>query len=148
MTNNELFRQVVKAMATGDRDRAIDLNKQVLDSDRRAYFIFVSAVFAGAVEHRFKDDRSHEAVVRFVNEMRHDFRNAEPPIKPLAVEGLIRALFGEDHFLDDIDSEDQFLSQYAVIRKIVDQSDHMKERFDDYLADAETLARQWASEEG
>lgn len=146
MESSKLFRQIVKAMAAGKGSEALELDGQIPDEDRQAYFIFVSAVFAGAVEHRFEDDDSHAAVVSFVNEMRRDFSQSDAPIKPLIVEGLIRAILGEDHLIDDIDSGDQFMAQYAVIRKVVDQSDHMKTRFDDYLTDAETLARAWTQE--
>ena len=145
MERSELFRRTITAVASGDGEQAKTLNAQIQPDDREDFFIFVAAVFAGAVDHWFGDDRSRQAVDRFVNEMRHDFRNAEPPIKPLVIEGLIRALFGEDHLLDDISGDDQFLSQYVVIRKIVDQSDHMKERLGDYLADAELLAREWGA---
>lgn len=48
--------------------------------------------------------------------------------------------------LDYINSGDQFIVQYTAIRKIIDQSDHMKENLDKYFTDAETLVDQWASE--
>ncbi|MGH8792945.1 MAG: hypothetical protein ACRDXX_09895 [Stackebrandtia sp.] len=108
----------------------------------------MTAFFAGAAGHRFEHDQSHDAIHRFVSEARYDYRSADPPVKALVMEGLFRVLFGEEHLLNEISPEDQLRHQFLAIRKIVDQSEHMKERLDDYLADAETLARQWASEKG
>ncbi|ADD44059.1 hypothetical protein [Stackebrandtia nassauensis] len=145
MPSNQLFRETVKAMALGDGAKARELNEQIPDADREAYAIYVAAMFAGAAGHQFEADQSPEAIKRFVNEMRHDFRKADPPFQPLAMEGLFRVLFGEEHLLDEISPADQMRLQFLAIRKIVDQSDHMKQRLDDYLTDAETLAEQWMS---
>ena len=147
MADNELFRQVVKAMALGDGDRAQVLNREISPDDRESFHTYVTAMFAGAAAHRFEHDQSREAIDQFVNEMRHDYRKADPAFKPLVMEGLLRALFGEEHLIDEISPEDQLRTQFLAIRKIVDQSDHMRERLDDYLTDAQALAEHWSNED-
>lgn len=117
------------------------------DKDMNGYNVFVTAMFCGAVEHRFEDDQSRDEISRFVEEMRYDYQNLTPALKPLTVEGLIRAVFGEEHLLDEIDPLEQFRHQLLATRKIVDQSDHMQQRIDDYLTDAETLTNEWLNAE-
>ncbi|WP_155829780.1 hypothetical protein [Glycomyces tenuis] len=146
MANYPLFREVMRAAVSGDAKRAGELDDQITDADRNAYNIYVTALFCGALEHRFATDQSQAAIKRFVDEMRYDYRNAQPPIQALVVEGLIRAVFGEDHLLDEISGEDQLRYQLLALRKIVDQSPEMKSRLDDYLSDAETLAAELQSE--
>jgi hypothetical protein len=147
MASKQLFRDTVKAMALGEGAKARELNEQIPEADGEAYAIFVAAMFAGAVGHRFADDQSQQAIKQFVDEMRHDYRHATPRFKPLVMEGVLRVLFGEEHLLDDISPEDQLRSQFMAIRKIVDQSEHMKQRLDEYLTDAEILAAHWQNEE-
>jgi hypothetical protein len=143
METEALFREVVKAAALGDMDRAAQLDDQIPEQDSERFTTFLTAMFCGALEHRFGGDPSPDAVRRFVQEACDDFRDAQPPIKPLVLEGVIRGMLGEEHLLDEISAEDQLLYQIPVIRKIVHQSAEMKARIDDYLTDAETLAAKW-----
>jgi len=147
MADFTLFRNVMRAAALGNSDRASELDDQIVEQDRGAYDIFVTAMFCGAVAHRFEADQGNAAISRFVDEMRYNYRNAQPPIRPLALEGTVRAVFGEEHLLDEIDGAEQLRHQFLAIRKIVHDSEHMKERMDDYLADAELLAKQWMSDD-
>lgn len=146
MSDTKLFRHVVKAFALGDASEAKRLDAQIIDADREAYNLYVMAVFFGAVGHRFGDDNSPEAVRIFASELRQEYPNPPEPIKLMVVEGLIRAVFGEDHLLDEISPHDQLLYQFPIIRKIVGQSPEMRERIEDYLTDAETLAKGMADE--
>jgi len=83
----------------------------------------------------------------FVDEARHDYRNAEPELNVLILEAMIRAIYGEEHLVDHVPSDDQLMVQAPAIRKIVLQSQEMQDRLDDYLADAETLAKAWSEED-
>lgn len=143
MSNFALFRKVVKAVTQGDAQEAKQLDAEIADDERATFNIYVTAVFFGAVGHRFEEDHSQAAIQQFANEMREEYRNAPAPMKPLVVEGLIRAAFGEEYFLDEISADDQLTFQFPIIRKIVAQSEHMQARIDDYLADAQTLANEW-----
>ncbi|MDN3241839.1 hypothetical protein [Glycomyces tritici] len=80
-----------------------------------------------------------------MNEMRYDYRNATPKMNFLAVEALIRALYGEEELADDIAAADQYRVQISTIVKIVTQSAPMQAQLDIYLAEAEALATQWSS---
>lgn len=136
--------EFLKAQALRDFDRADALDAQLTDAERGDYFLLSMALFAGALGHRLGDDPPRSDVDKFVNEMRHDYRDAEPKVNFLALEAMIRAVYGEDHLIDDLPAEDQYLVQVPTIVKIVAQSSEMRERLDEYLADAEVLAAQWA----
>ncbi|MGH8792947.1 MAG: hypothetical protein ACRDXX_09905 [Stackebrandtia sp.] len=151
MTSSRLSREILKAAALGDAGTVEQLNEERLSKDRsederRQFRTLVSALFCIVLERRFRDDASHAAVKRFIDEMRYDYRNAEPPIKPLVTEGLIRGVMGEEHLLDEIAPEEQLEAQFPVIRKITMQSEDMTNRIDAYLTDAEALAAQRVSE--
>ncbi|MGH8792946.1 MAG: hypothetical protein ACRDXX_09900 [Stackebrandtia sp.] len=148
MTVKTDHRELVKAIAVGNTEKANALNDRIPDDEREDFHTFVTAFFSLMLEQRFKDDSSREAILAFVDEMRYDYRNTEPPIKPLAVEGLIRASCGEEHFFDEISPTDTLRSEFLVIGKIAAQSPIVIPRIEDFLTDAETLAAQWASEAG
>jgi hypothetical protein len=145
VSDTALFRRLAKAFALGDTEQAKRLDAEIPDGEREAYNVYVTAFLFGAVGHRFEDDHSLDAIKKFAAEMSDEYRNAPVPVRVLAVEGLIRAVFGEDNLLDEISPEDQLRLPIPIIRKIVAQSPHMRERLDDYLTDAATLATQWTS---
>lgn len=136
-------REMLKAQALGDVQAADAIDGQLSDDERERYYVLTLALFVGAVGHRLGDGPTREAIDAFVNEMRYDYRNAEPKVNFLVVEALVRAVFGEDQLIDDISPKDQYLAQLPAIRKIVAQSEHMKARLDDYLTEAEALAAEW-----
>jgi hypothetical protein len=139
-------RELLKAQALRDTKTADQINEQLTDGERGYYHLMTMALFAGALESRLGDAPSREEIDKFVSEMRYDYRNASPKMNFLAVEALIRAIYGEEELVDDISAADQYRVQIAAIVKVVAQSDDMKRRLDDYLSDAETLAAQWQSE--
>ncbi|MGH8791382.1 MAG: hypothetical protein ACRDXX_01880 [Stackebrandtia sp.] len=147
MTTDVVHRDIMKAAALGDSETANQLYGQLTVEGRESYNIFVIAMFAGAMGVRFKDDQSLEAIRRFAAEMQYDYRDAEPPVKQLTVELVIRAMMGEEHLFEEISGEEQLRIQLLSIRKVVDQSEQMKARLDDHLTDAEALAAQWVGGE-
>jgi hypothetical protein len=138
------IRDIVRAIASGEGVKAKNLVNQLPDEDHQAYFIFLSAVMAGALDHHFKTDHSREAITRFVNEMRYEYRKVDPPINTLVIEGVIRGFFGEDHLLNGMSTKDKIIAAYPIIRSIVARSRHMQDNLDKYFTDAEMLAQQWA----
>ena len=139
-------KEFLKAQSLRDWDTADALDAQLNEDERREYHLLAMALFAGAVGDRLGDDPSRDEIDRFVNEMRHDYRNADPKVNFLALEAMIRGLYGEDHLIDDLPVKEQHLVLVPTIIKVVAQSDHMQQRLDDFLTDAETLAAHWQSE--
>lgn len=146
MTLNPLFSQTLRAAALGKADEAHQLYDQIPEAERENYNVFIVAFFAICLEVRFKNDQSLAAIKTFADEMRYDYRNAEPPVKQLVVEGLIRGMMGEEQVLQEITPADQYRTQMLAIRKIVGQSPEMQTDLSSYLAEAEGLAAQWIAE--
>ncbi|MFD0556994.1 hypothetical protein FB566_2246 [Stackebrandtia endophytica] len=146
MTDYQLFRQIVGAMAVGEGSKASVLIDQIPDEQEPDFHTYVTAFFSTAVVQRFGESPGPDVLRTFVDEMRYDYRNAEPPLKPMSMEALLRAFYGEEHLLDEITPEEQLRCEFLAIRKIVHQSEEMRLRLDAYLADAETLAKEWAAE--
>ncbi len=78
--------------------------------------------------------------------MRYDFRKVREQVNLLHVEAIIRGLYGEDHLLEDIASEDQYQAAMPVIYKVIGQSEEFRAQLDQYLADAERMVRIWQSD--
>jgi hypothetical protein len=146
MKDDPKHRELLKAMALGETQQAIELSEQVAEYGKNEYHGLVTALFCILLEHRFGENTNHDAIAEFVSEMRYDYRNANPPIKPLVIEAVIRASLGEDHLLDEISAEDTLSAEYQVIRKIVLQSESVTSNIDQVLNDAESLVAQWANE--
>ncbi|GAA4914554.1 hypothetical protein LX16_5187 [Stackebrandtia albiflava] len=136
----------IRAIVSGDTRTADELNERIPQTERRDFHVFVSAFFALMLEQRFKDDSSRETISTFVDEMRHDFRNANPPMQPLVVEALIRAHCGEDHLFEELSATDVYRAEFQVIVKVGTQTPEVRERLGDFLADAERLAQSWSAE--
>jgi hypothetical protein len=147
MTGNPLFRETMRAAALGNSTEASRLYDQIPKVEIEQYNLFVVAFFAAALGVRFKDDHSLGAIKQFAEEMRYDYREANPPVKQMVIEGLIRGMLGEEQMFEEISAAEQYRTQLLAIRKIVGQSPEMQAHLDDYFADAETLAAQWQSEE-
>jgi hypothetical protein len=142
--NVALFRATMRAVALGNADEAIALEEQIPDADREAYHLHVTAMFAALVQHWFQEDSSHPAIVKFVNGLRQEYAEANPPIRSLMIEGLIRVVFGEEHFLAEIPLAEQLRSQFLVIRTIIEESPDLVEQLDEVLDAAAELAGIWA----
>lgn len=138
---------LLKAEVLGDVETAKSLNSALSDDDLDHYDVLAVALFAGAISHRLGEAPEDDEIDAFVAELREDYRNAEPAVDMTVMEALVRAMFGADEMLDGVSGEEQHAAQLPIISKIVAQSNEMKTRIDDHLADAESLARQWESEE-
>ena len=134
-------------MATGNAAHANELNAAMPDTDRPAFNQYLSAVFAVLLEQRFRDDLSRDAIAAFANEMVGDYADTDIQIKPLTVEGVIRAASGEHHLLGDLSGEDVLSTQFLVIGKIVMHSQDIQADLDRFLDEAEELVAEWEQEE-
>ena len=146
MTVTDNVRELVRSVALGDAAKAQRINDELSDEQRDELGIFGTAVVSVCLGHQFKDDSSHDAIRRFVARMQANYANTQPPLKPFAIEGVIRAFAGEEHLLDEISAQDQLASQFPIIREIVAETPELHGRIDDVLTDAETLVREWTAD--
>lgn len=143
MPDYSLFQRTMRAAAQGRSTEANELLDRIPKSDIPMYNMYILAMFTVCVDVRFEHDASPEAIRAFGDEMRYDYRNAQPPVKQHVVEGLIRGMAGEEHLLKEISPENQHMTQLMAIRKIVGESPKLQENLGTYLAEAVDLAREW-----
>lgn len=146
MSNPGKYRDILRALALGDADTADRLHAEL--DDAADHSDLVAAAFCIVVEQRFKEDSSPEAISRFMAETRSSFANAQPPLKILAAEAMVRAALRpeEADLLDEVDPSDHVRTQLPLIRKIVAESPDLQACIDDVLDDAEKIAAHWASQ--
>lgn len=138
--------ELLKALALGEVTGADHASDNFDEAERERYYVLTLALFAGAVGHRLGGEPERSDVDAFVHELNLDYEDDDSQVNFLAVEAVVRAVFGEDHLIDDLSSRDQYLAQLPAIRKVVAQSDDLRDRLDDYLAEADSLASEWAGE--
>lgn len=145
MEQSEKFRQHARALLSGNGPEAQRLLDQFTRDDHGAHFMFIGALFTRITLRHFGTELQPEALQEFMTEIRQEFQSANPPLNSLHVEGVIRAVYGENRFLDEIPAGDQSLAMWAVIRKITDQTvlgRHLEQLF----GEAEQLAGKWISQ--
>lgn len=147
MTASTAPRTLLRAFALRDTATTHALNEALPASERDEYFDLVAALFAVLLERRFASGVSRDAIASFVNEMRYDYRNAEPSFNSLAAEGVIRAAFGDDHMLADIPNAEVLNVQHQVITKVVAQDTEVSASLDRFLDEAESTAASWRAED-
>ncbi|GAB3993917.1 hypothetical protein GCM10029992_06840 [Glycomyces albus] len=140
-------RELVEAIASRDLTKARQLNEAMPVEDRPAYAQYLSAVFAILLEDFFGDNLSRDAISGFVKQLKDDFRNAEPPFRPLVVEGVIRASAGETDLYNDLESEDIVSTQVMIIGKLGIQGTSVRPDLENILNEAEQLVAEWAHEQ-
>ena len=122
MTSEVRFRDFCRAWLLGDNDAADDLQARLPDTEYQESDELVSAAFCVAVEHRFKTDPGPAAIRTFMDEVRVNFEDAQPPLKLLIAEALVRGALGEEHLIDEVDPNDFTPTQMPLTRKIVAES--------------------------
>jgi len=146
MADYDLFQKIVKALALGEGANARELISQMREDEQKDYAVFVAAAFTELAGELFDKDHGLVAIKGFVDEMAHAYRSSNPPIKPIAMEALIRALFYEDQSLDEVSPEEQLRLQTMALRMIVHKSAEIHAQLDLHLAEAKSLAMEWLSE--
>lgn len=141
-------REALRAQALNDHAKADDAFGQLTPDETERYYLLAMALFMGAIGHRLGESPTREAIDRVIAEMRYDFRNVKDQVNFLHVEALIRGLYGEEHLLDDISTQDQYRAAMPVIYKVIGQSEEFKAQLDNYLNDAERVVKLWLTDAG
>lgn len=147
MKPEQLHRSYVTAIALREHRRAGDLRQQFGKHDHKTAYYYVMATCMVALEHRFGDieetDLDHAELVRFLTELRTDFRHAEPPLDFLAIEALIRSIYGEDYLLEYLTGTEQDLCARILLFCQVDKTPRLREGLDDAITKAQKIIAIW-----
>lgn len=134
------YKQALRAMFTHDHDKFNAILAAHGDGDWNDTGKLILAVFGMLVDKRFAQDDSHEAVKAFVREAEDEFAGAEPGIKALSVELLVRSALGEDELFSEVPPDEALGLMPALSTKMVDDLEYGNDQIDQLLNDAEDVA--------
>ena len=141
------YRDELKAFATGDIERAQALGDLSPDADRSDYHKLLGALFAVLLDHHFQGHPSVQAIADLVARMRRDYERAGQPFKAWRVEGVLRAVAGEEHLFDELDTEHVLSTQMIVVGRLPLYDPAVSADIDGFLDQAEALVGRWEQSE-
>ena len=144
MSKRTEYKALLRAMFTDDDATARAKAEELGDVPYRDAGLLVAAAFAIAMERRFADETSHEAVKSFVAEAQQNFDQAAGSVKPLMAEALVRAALGEPELMEEIPREDAVQPQILLTYKVLVEEEATPADVDRLLDEAEELAERWA----
>ncbi|MFC6017045.1 hypothetical protein ACFP2T_12620 [Plantactinospora solaniradicis] len=137
-TRRELS-DLIRAMARSDWDTADRLLDQLGQSGWGGGSQVIGAAFALAVDRRFRG-KNLEDIARFVADTRARYQDGSD-LPALAMEGMIRAVLGEVHLVDDIAPDVAFSAQIAVLGTLLQDEDLTDEQLEQFIRTVEATAR-------
>ncbi|MGH8793634.1 MAG: hypothetical protein ACRDXX_13455 [Stackebrandtia sp.] len=140
------YRRILESSLKGDFEEAERLNAEADDIPFSDSAVLVGAAFYLAVRKNFVSDASHDAVKAFVKEAAAEYADAQPQLRPLVIEGLVRAVLGEADLMQGIDAQEAVQTQMPLTYKIVADLRLSGDALSQLLDEAEELATEWASE--
>ncbi|MGW0432832.1 hypothetical protein ACWDV4_09845 [Micromonospora sp. NPDC003197] len=103
--------------------------------------VLISAAFALAVERRFRN-QTPQQIAQFVTETRARYQEGET-LPALEMEGMIRAVLGEAHLIDNIDPEVAFSVQIAVLGTLLQDANLTEVHLEEFIRDVEETAAEY-----
>lgn len=146
MTASAVYREQLRAFATGNIDRAQELNDSLAAEDRAKYNNLLGALFAVLLDNHFQGDTSPQAIAAFVAKIRRDYEAAGQPFNAWTVEGILRATAGEEHLLNEFSSEDLLATQTLIVGRLAINNPEVQEDIDRFLDEAEAIVAEWERE--
>ncbi|WP_199044565.1 hypothetical protein [Glycomyces salinus] len=147
MTASAVHREQLRAFATGNIDRAQELNDSLAAEDRAKYNNLLGALFAVLLDNHFQGDTSPQAIAAFVGNIRRDYEAAGQPFNAWTVEGVLRATAGEEHLLNEFSPEDLLATQTLIVGRLAINNPEVQEDIDRFLDEAEAIVVEWEREE-
>ncbi|GAA4910490.1 hypothetical protein LX16_2706 [Stackebrandtia albiflava] len=145
MSKRDKYRQMLRAGLVGDYDTAERYGAELGEVSWQDSGVLVNALFTLTVQDKFDDDADRDDIRAFVRQLLDDYSTADPPLKPLMAEGLIRSVLGEDELYREIDKVEAIPTQTAIAYKLVSDANLSTEQIDELLADASELADRWSN---
>ncbi len=122
MKPEALHREHLTALLKGDLEGAARLRKQFGPRDHVGSAEFLRAAVAVCVEFRFGPGAGlgagpvdFERLAAFMTELRRAGRGVEPPPDYLAVEAVIRSLYGEPHLIEPLGEQQRSQAHFTAL---------------------------------
>jgi len=122
MKPEDLHRDHVSALVAGDLETAATIRRQFSANDRSFAVDYLRGTTAICLEYRFGPGAGlgagpvdHDELASFMTEVRETTRGAEPPPDYLAIEAVVRSLYGEPHLLEPLTDHQRSQALYSVL---------------------------------
>lgn len=123
MNTYELQREHLTAVLTGDLEGAARLRARLGRDGETAATEFLRAATAVCLEYRFGPGAGlgagpidYDELAAFMAELRHAGRTAEPPPDFLAVEAVVRSLYGEPHLIEPLERRQRSQAIFTALQ--------------------------------
>lgn len=142
----DLYRAHANARLRRDQDEARRIADEagIAPELRMTHLIFTFSLFGQVILDHFGDELDRNALAAFTKQLWHKHKG-DHRFHPLEAEALIRAVYGETHFLTEIAQNNQSHYLWSIMEELVDPASSeadLDERFDA----ADQLGREWLAE--
>jgi hypothetical protein len=136
----DLQRQHLAALITGDHESAANLRQRLGRNGADGAADLLRAATAISLEYRFGPGAGlgagpidFDELTEFLAELRRAGQGSEPPLDYLAIEAVVRALYGEPHLTEALEPQKKTQALYSALR-------HQVQRHPWLAANAEWVA--------
>ncbi|MFC3492951.1 hypothetical protein [Glycomyces rhizosphaerae] len=123
MNTYELQREHLVALITGDLEGAARLRARLGRDGEMPATEFMRAATAVCLEYRFGPGAGlgagpidYDELAAFMAELRRSGRTAEPPPDYLAVEAVVRSLYGETHLIEPLEKRQRSQAIFTALQ--------------------------------
>lgn len=123
MTPEALHRSHMTALIAGDLNQAADLRRRFGPRDTTTAANLLRATVAVCLESRLGPGAglgagpiNFDELAAFMRQIRATGFGVEPPLDFLAVEAVVRSLYGEDHLTEPLSAQAKSTALYTVMR--------------------------------
>ncbi|WP_205324998.1 hypothetical protein [Glycomyces sp. YM15] len=119
----DLQRQHLAALITGDPEAAATLRQRLGRNGADAAADLLRAATAISLEYRFGPGAGlgagpidFDELTEFLAELRQAGHGVEPPLDYLAIEAVVRALYGESHLIEPLEPQKRSQALYSALQ--------------------------------
>ncbi|THV30213.1 hypothetical protein [Glycomyces paridis] len=127
MKPEELHRRHLAALITGDAAETERVRRWFKPLDHATAAMYLRAAVAASLEYRFGPGAGlgagpidYDELAAFTAEIRRSSDTAEPPPDHLAIESVVRALYGEPHLLEPLAEHQRAATHHVLLRKQIE----------------------------
>jgi hypothetical protein len=132
---------LIRAIAKRDWDHADRLLERLDQVGWDGGSQIISAAFALAVDRRFRG-KNLQDIAQFVANTRSRYQDGSE-LPALAMEGMIRAVLGEAHLVDDIAPDVAFSAQIAILGTLLHDEDLSDSQLEQFIQQVERTAAEY-----
>ncbi|GAA2138895.1 hypothetical protein [Glycomyces algeriensis] len=150
MNPYDLHRRHLAALITGDHEAAANLRQRLGRNGDDAAADLLCAATAISLEYRFGPGAGlgagpidFDELTEFLTELRRAGHGTEPPLDYLAIEAVVRALYGEPHLTEPLEPQKKSQALYAALQHQVERHPWLAENADWVVERAKQTALIW-----